>query len=60
MALVRCRCKNCSNSVIVVTSAPGTQLEQLVEIKGRNCCMTVMLRDAHGEEHGMSLLRNMG
>ena len=38
-----CRCKNCSNSVIAVATAPGTQLEE-------ELLHDSMLRDAHGKE----------
>ena len=45
-----CMCKNCSNSVIAVASAPGTQLEELVEVEEEELLHDSMLRETHGEE----------
>ena len=48
-----CRCKNCSNSVIPVASAPGTQQEspiELVEVEEEELLHDSVLRDAYGEE----------
>ena len=48
-----CRCKNCSNSVIAVITAPGTQQEnptELVEVEEEELLHDSVLTNAYGLE----------